>query len=419
MLVVFGANGRTGRAVVELALSRGMQVRPVVRDDRDVANLGALDVQELCYADPEHLDALRAVSQGATRVISCIDPRTAGPGAPIYTGQAAENIVRAANEAGAEAILHMSIMGAYRWSYAPLNRKSFYLEGGVRNVNAPWSILRISCCFDEVIEGHVRPPDGGRPWKLKDSSRYTPVSRAEAAQLALAYLDRIELGRARAVGGPKTYTGPELMQLLAPHRVEGKGRTIYKALPPGDVSVAQDTTRSAVGFVPEQRLEEVLGADDPEGRPEVQTVYPVGDPPAHPADRGGACKALDQASADLRRVVHDQLFQDLERIGVAGASLDFARAVPGRRWVKAHGGQLAELKAVQVRDASGEVVHRGQVDLLRDTLADEFRVWWVSEEGIPEVVWRELDMGVRRRLSRDPHFKDDSKVRVFLEQNPL
>ncbi len=113
MLVVFGANGRTGREIVELAMRRGLTVRPVVRDDRDVSNLGELgDVQELCYADPEHLDPLRAVLTGATRVVSCIDPRTAGPGAPIYTGQAAENIVRASGEAGAESILHLSVMGA-------------------------------------------------------------------------------------------------------------------------------------------------------------------------------------------------------------------------------------------------------------------------------------------------------------------
>ncbi len=419
MLVVFGANGRTGREVVELAISRGMAVRPVVRDDRDISNLGALgDVQELCYADPEHLDPLRAVLSGATRVISCIDARTAGPGAPIYTGQASENIVRASSEAGAEAILHLSVMGAYRWSYAALNRKSFYLEGGVRNVNAPWSILRVSCCFDEVIEGHMAPPDGGRPWPLKESSRYSPVSRREAAQLALAYLDRIELGRARAVGGPVTYTGPELAAVVAPFSKPGKGRSVYKSLPPGDVSVARDTTRSAVGFVPERRLEDLLSRDDREGRQGPKTVYPVGDPPPHGADLGQQVKALSKAGPDLRRVLHRQLVLDLSRLGVEGASLDFSRAQAGLRWVKAHDGEVAELRGVRVLDASGGEVHRGSVDLLRDQLADEFRVWWVSDEGIPESVWCELDLGVRRRLAADPHFSADSRVLRFVEQNP-
>ena len=53
MLVVVGANGRTGIEVVKEALRRGRQVRAVVRDDRDARNLDdVIDVQHISYADP-------------------------------------------------------------------------------------------------------------------------------------------------------------------------------------------------------------------------------------------------------------------------------------------------------------------------------------------------------------------------------
>ena len=132
MLVIVGANGRTGVELLRLAEARGLAVRPVVRDDRDIQHIkGLADVQKLAYADPMVPQALDAVMQGATRVISCIDARTGGPGSIIYEGLAAENVVNAARRAGAERILHVSVMGAYRWSYHRLNRRAFYLEGGV------------------------------------------------------------------------------------------------------------------------------------------------------------------------------------------------------------------------------------------------------------------------------------------------
>ena len=204
MLVIIGANGRTGVEVLRLAEARGLDVRPVVRDDRDIGRIrGLADVQKLCYADPTVPAALAAVFEGASRVISCIDSRTSGPGSIIYGGTAAENIVNAARNAGAEKILHVSVMGAYRWSYHRLNRRAFYLEGGVRNCDAPWAIARMSCYHDEVVEGHVTPPDGGRPHRFKSAGRYSPISRLDAARAVLDYLERMVPGRAQALGGPR------------------------------------------------------------------------------------------------------------------------------------------------------------------------------------------------------------------------
>ncbi len=415
MLVLFGANGRTGVEVLREARRRGLAVRPVIRDDRDSERIdGVVDVRDIHYADPEHPGSLGPALEGATRVVSCIDPRTAGPGAPMYTGAAATNIVMAADAADVEITLWVSVMGAYRWSYAKLNRKSFALESGVRVCPAAWAILRISCYVDEVMEGHVRPPDGGKPYDFKDASRYAPTSRADGAAMILDFLDRCESGRAQCAGGPQVYTGPELMRLIGPHRRGSGKRTAFAPLPPGDVSVDPETTLRTIGRLPSSTLESELDAgEEPDPGTEVRTVYPVGEPQPHPSDTGEAWPALEGFGTDLRRVLHHQLALDLERLAVdsQGVTLDFAEAERGERGAQAHGGVAVTLSGVRaVRD--GRLVHRGDVDFLRDKVAEEFYCWWAGS-GIPERVWHQLDMGVRRRLPRDPHHATDERVKAF------
>ena len=100
MLVDVGANGRTGVEIIREALRRGRDVRAVVRDDRDARNLDdVIDVQHISYADPDHPTSLPSALEGASVVIIAIDPRTGGPGTPIYSDEAAPNAVRAAADA--------------------------------------------------------------------------------------------------------------------------------------------------------------------------------------------------------------------------------------------------------------------------------------------------------------------------------
>ena len=102
MLVIFGANGRMGRALVSEALRQNWPVRAVVRDDRDGRGLDQLiDVSQISYADADHEEAVSAVLYGATHVISAINARAAGHGSPRYANEAGANIVRAATAAGA------------------------------------------------------------------------------------------------------------------------------------------------------------------------------------------------------------------------------------------------------------------------------------------------------------------------------
>ncbi|MEE2751649.1 MAG: NAD(P)H-binding protein, partial [Myxococcota bacterium] len=217
MLVIFGANGRTGIEVVREAMRRGIPLRCIARNDRDVDQLNrTVPITDVSFANADHASSLGPVLEGATSVISCIDPRTAGPNSQQYGRRASANIVEAATKSGAEAILHVTVMGAFRWSRAKLNRASFHLDENVRRCDGPWALLRISCYIDEIIEAHVWPPDGGRPYEFLSSSRYAPISRAEAGKAILDHLSVMTPGRAPCIGGAATYSGEALNLLVAP-----------------------------------------------------------------------------------------------------------------------------------------------------------------------------------------------------------
>ena len=423
MLVVVGANGRTGVEIVREALRRNRDVKAVVRDDRDARNLDdIIDVQSISYADPDHYPSLPPVLEGASEVIICIDPRTGGPGAPLYTDEAAPNVIRAAKEAGASAIIYMSVMGAFRWSPNKLNRMAFHLDQGVRAQDAPWTVLRVSTYIDEIIDGHVRPPDGRRAHSISRSSRYSPVSRREVAQMALDYLPKAVAGRQVCVGGPTVFTGVELESMLSQWRTPGRRRTRFPPVPRGDVSVMPDSTRVTIGWLPQDRLETFL---DPAGTPpkpvEPPPVYARPDPGPHPTDAGKNYKVQEPWGKTLRRVVHGQLADDLSRLGLSPENVVFdfsrARAAKGGRTASAHEGNFTVLSGVRVVDQEMNIsIHSGGIDFMRDKLAEEFRCWWTGD-GIPESIWRDLDMGAQRRMVKSGHWDGDPLVETFRKTN--
>ena len=95
--------------------------------------------------------------------------------------------------------------------------------------------------------------------------------------------------------------------------------------------------------------------------------------------------------------------------------LDFSRArrAKGARSSDAHEGTFTALSGVRVVDTEMDIViHTGGVDFVRDKLAEEFYCWWTGD-GIPEAIWRQLDMGVQRRMVSAGHWASDPLVKEF------
>lgn len=423
MLVVFGANGKTGLEVVKEALRRGQAVRPVAKNDLDTHRLESIvDVNSIVYADADHPEAIKAVLEGATAIVSCIDSRTAGFGAPQYTPEAGANIIRVADEMNITKMLHVSVMGGYRWSPNPLNKETFHMDIRIRRLKVPWTMLRVSCYHDEIIDGHVAPPDGGRPNKFHPSSRYSPVSRQDCGRVICNLMPDLIPNRTWLLGGPKVYSGQELEQVIGPHRQNGSRKSQFGGLPHGDFSVATDTTEIMVGWIPTETLEWVL---DPMNNPIPERhdapFWNRPDPKPHWSDQGGEATVLSGMDQGLRFALHQQLIDDLKgqitEIDVEeSVQLDFKQAqhwdiVPSQ---SIYGATLTAMQTVDAKVNNG-TIYSGNILFIYDELADSLHIWWTQNTtlDIPEHIWRTLDLGVRRRLISHPQWQRSPSVQEY------
>ncbi|HND32548.1 MAG TPA: NAD(P)H-binding protein, partial [Myxococcota bacterium] len=107
MLVVFGANGRSGVELVRAALARGLEVRGVCRDNRDQGKIAPfLHYQSIYHADPDRPQTLAVAVRGATTVVCCLDRRTTGVDGSEFGYTAAEAVIAAAAAAGVPHRIH-------------------------------------------------------------------------------------------------------------------------------------------------------------------------------------------------------------------------------------------------------------------------------------------------------------------------
>jgi hypothetical protein len=152
---------------------------------------------------------------------------------------------------------------------------------------------------------------------------------------------------------------------------------------------------------------------------DTAAVYAKVDPGPHPSDQQKTTAALNPLQTTLRRVVHQQLVEDLERLGHSSekATIEWRYARRGKRTEAAHDGEMATYTGVRVLDAGGQVIHKGRVNFVRDELAETFFCWW-DEGEIPQRVWDQLDMGVRRRLRKSKAFNGDPRVEASRKGEP-
>ncbi len=414
-LAVIGASGRTGLGVMRAALAQGLEPYPVLESDRQLGPLsGMVPAGHERYADFTSTPALVAALHGCTHAIAAIQPRCMGPGFPIHDSAAVAAMLAAVDQLGMEKLLWCSTMGAFHWSLHLPSKQAYELEYAVKCSPGRWGIAKFSAYHDEILEAYVAPRDGGRPRSVPSNGHWAPLSRDDAGRLLLACLGRIPDGRVQCLGGPELLMADELAQIVAQRAHSGRGRaTGCPGVPEGDHAVMLEDTLTTAGMLPSERLgpwldAQLLGGGEPEL---PASVYPRGDPGPSSLDVGGELPLWDAAGPVLRRVVHELIGADLVARGLSPAQLDFSGATARAPHVEVHGGTLSTMRGVRALDAQGAVILQGEVNWLRDELAEELRVFFGRR--IPDAVWDELDVGVRRRLADEPRYRRDKRVLAY------
>jgi putative NADH-flavin reductase len=195
-IAVVGANGRTGRIVVEDALARGHQVVAVTRTDR-VSEPRDENLTN-ARADVRDADALKLAIGGADAVISALGVGTSrGPTDVYSTG--VSNTLGAMESNGAAKLAVISAVPAAPWEEQPLFQRRIALPILQRFFGATYDDMRrMETILKETADVDwisLRPPRlVNKPSKGAYRIDIHPLAKARAityGDLATALLDSL------------------------------------------------------------------------------------------------------------------------------------------------------------------------------------------------------------------------------------
>ncbi|MCP2028545.1 uncharacterized protein YbjT (DUF2867 family) [Flavobacterium sp. HSC-32F16] len=161
LILVAGASGTQGGAVIDALLEKNIAVRAIVRNkNSEGAKALAAKNVELAEADFADLESLVRASEGATGVFSMQMPPPSGKEG--QETQQAENLVAAAKAAGIQQIVHTSVARAGdhenfidwdkgRWARAYWEEKAAAVNAVKQAGFAYWTIIKPPLMMENLL----------------------------------------------------------------------------------------------------------------------------------------------------------------------------------------------------------------------------------------------------------------------------
>lgn len=257
LAVVFGGSGFVGRNVVRELAKRGWRVRVVVRRPHHAQFLrpmGAVGQVQLLQANLRHRGSVAEAMVGADAVINLVGILSQSGAQKFETVQAggAATVAELASEAGVSQYVHVSAIGADEDSESNYARTKALGEQAVRAALPNAVIMRPSIVFgsedrffnrfaEMAMMSPALPLIGG------GKTNFQPVYVDDVANAICSALENSEAaGRIYELGGPKTYSFRELMNLL----LSSIGRQRLLAPIPFFLAPIIGAAGEAVGLIP-------------------------------------------------------------------------------------------------------------------------------------------------------------------------
>ncbi|MEV0697681.1 NmrA/HSCARG family protein [Saccharopolyspora sp. NPDC050389] len=250
-VLVTGATGLQGGATARHLLRAGWHVRALARDATSPAARALADTgAELVSGDMNDRSSLDAAMQGVHGVFS-VQPTAGYPGTPLGFTVADEirmgmNVTEAAKDAGVRHLVYTSVGGAERSSGIRRWESKWEIEGRIRAVGIPATILRPV----RFMENQSNPAMGVRDGRLTDVIKPdVPVQLIAGTDIgafaALAFTDPGGyLGRALEIAGDEL-TFPQITDAIS--RATGSTAT-YRAIPREALTGADPDARAGYDF---------------------------------------------------------------------------------------------------------------------------------------------------------------------------
>lgn len=235
LVTLFGGGGFIGRYAAQAIMRTGARVRIAERDPRrafHVKALGSLGQTQFMAADITRPDTVARAVEGADSVVNLVGTFGKDMGRVHVDG--ARAIAAAAAQAGVEALVHVSALGADPEAASAYDRTKGEGEEAVRAAFSNATVLRPSTVFGQedqflnrfaamMTKTPVVPV-------LRAGVRFQPVFVGDVAEaIALAATEPARFaGQVFELGGPDTPTMAELLRWLA---VETNRRPSFVELP--------------------------------------------------------------------------------------------------------------------------------------------------------------------------------------------
>lgn len=225
LVTVFGASGFIGRNIVRELAKRGARVNAVCRDvekAKFLKPMGVVGQVTPMRADVTDPAAIARAVQGASIVVNLVGilHQSGRNTFDAVQASAPGTIAQAAKEAGAEAMVHISAIGADSGSASAYARSKAVGEDAVRAVFPEAVILRPSIVFGPndsffnqfagyALFAPALPLIGG------GHTRFQPVYVDDVADAVIAAVESpAAKGQTFELGGPSVYTFRELMRMI-------------------------------------------------------------------------------------------------------------------------------------------------------------------------------------------------------------
>jgi uncharacterized protein YbjT (DUF2867 family) len=214
-LLVIGGTGTLGRQVVLQALTKGYQVRCMVRNFRR-ANFLKEWGAELVYGDLSIPETIPPCFQGITAVIDASTSRPSDLDALKKVDWDGKNILlESAKAANIKRFIFCSTQNSEQFDNIPLMEMKQGIEVKLKESEIPYTIFRLSGFYQGLIEQYAIPILENLPiWVTDENTSVAYMDTQDIAKFCLRALQLTETeNKTYMLGGPKGWVSSEIISL--------------------------------------------------------------------------------------------------------------------------------------------------------------------------------------------------------------